>query len=256
MALAWQLILRACDNRVLAPDPASRRGWSRTLALAAKGRPLLAHGLADTHGHLLLACDRDEAGRCARSLARALHHCLGPEVPWEPVRFSPVRDQTHLASAFGYVLGQLEHHGLHELDPFFEGNALPDLLGLRPGGAWLAAQVRRHLPRVRREELLARLGGDPWASGERHLSALEQAVAASAGQATAWGNDALLVEARVAGVYLARQRHLSREVAETLGITIRTVSRLAALQPTAPMLRAVEGQWAWRSLGSGQKCPS
>ncbi len=253
MALASQLILRARDNRVLAPDLVDRRRWSHTLAFAARGRPLLAHGLADTHAHLLLACDRDEAGLHTRHLARTLHLCLGPELEWEPVRFSPVRDQAHLASTFGYVLGQLGHHGLDELDPFFEGTALPDLLGLRPSGAWMAGHVRRLLPRVKREELLARFGGDPWACCERRLSTLVQAVAAAAGLPTAQGNEPLRVDARAAGIRLARQGHTIREVADALGLSIRTVKRLSAREPSTPMLRAVEGQWAWRSQGRGQK---
>ena len=53
MALARQLILRACDNRKLAPDLARRRDWSRTLALAARGRPWAAAVRVGTGGRRL-----------------------------------------------------------------------------------------------------------------------------------------------------------------------------------------------------------
>ncbi len=247
MDLAFQLILRARDSRVLAPDLAQRRAWSRTLALAAMGQPLVAHGLADTHGHLLVVCDRQQAGRLARGLGRTLHACLQPEIEWEPVRLSPVRDQAHLANAFAYVLGQLDHHGLRTLDPYLDGTALPDLVGLRPLGTWMAAQVRRHLPRVGREGLLGRLGVDPWSIPTRELSALAEAVAAAAGQPCALGRNPLLFEARMAGVALAREGFEAVAVGEALGLTDRAVRRLSTGQPSAAMRRAVEGQWAWRS---------
>ncbi len=247
MEIAWQLILRARDSRVLAPDSAQRRAWSRTLGLAAVGQPLLAHGLADTHGHLLVVCDRSDAGRLARGLGRTLHACLQPEIEREPVRLSPVCDQAHLANAFAYVLGQLHHHGLRGIDPYLDGTALPDLLGLRPLGAWMATQVRRHLPRVGREELLGRLRVDPWSIPTRELSALAEAVAAAAGQPCALGRSPLLFEARMAGVALAREGFESVAVAEALGLTDRAVRRLRTGQSSAVMRRAVEGQWAWRS---------
>lgn len=241
MALGWQIILRAQDNRVLSPTLASRRAWSRIIAQGALGSPLLAHGLADTHGHLLVVASRPEAGRLARRLAHRLHLALQPGVPWEPARLSPIVDQRHLQHAFFYVLGQQEHHGL-DLDPWQEGSALPDLLGLRPAGAWMAANVRAHLPRVQREELLARLGADPWQAGPRFLPLLAAAAAAAVAVEPLTGASRDERLARIAAVHLAREVQ-PQLLAPVLGLGTRQLRRLANDVPTPAMLRAVEGWW-------------
>ncbi len=234
MPLSWQIILRAEDNRVLAPDLAARRNWSATIARVGRPWPLLAHGLADTHGHLLLVGEREVAGLAARCLGRALRVALCPDHAWEPARLRPVHDQAHLSNTFRYVLDQQQHHRLPG-DDHAEGCALPDLVGLRPAGAWMADNCRRHLPRLSLETLASRLRSSLTPKDARPLSSLPLAV-----EAATYGRSA--PGARLAAVHLAVGASTG-DLAAALRLCARQVRRHRTLEPEPAWVSAVSGWW-------------
>ena len=159
MALGQHIVVRLADSRVIAPAAVERRRVARSVLELCRGHELLAFGLADTHLHLLVACDREAAGQLARRVEISLAQRLCLDVRFVPAYFKSVDDGRHLYRAFTYVLEQSTHHGL-EWDPLHEASNLPDLLGLRVLGAYTAVAVRRRLPRIKRPDLLACMGLD------------------------------------------------------------------------------------------------
>ncbi len=135
---------------------ASRRAVGALLRGSA-GAPLLAFHFSDSHVHVLALVDRAAAGRLAQRLGVALGAVLGDGLL--PAQFTVVRDQTHLARTFEYILRNDEKHGVAP-DPWRENSALPDLLGLRALDSELVRSVRRALPRVDGSDLRA-MGGWP-----------------------------------------------------------------------------------------------
>jgi hypothetical protein len=103
MSIGQHIVLRLADHRVIAPDPAARRQVARSVLGIGRGQGLLSFRLADTHLHLLAACDRDEAGQLARRVEISLAQKLSLDVSFVPAYFKAVDDGRHLYRAFLYV---------------------------------------------------------------------------------------------------------------------------------------------------------
>ncbi len=239
--IAWNITLRLTQDRVLLPGPVERRVWVRVVLEQARDAELLAFHCPDTHGHLLLACPRALAGEVVREVEIALQGRLDLGGPFDGARIRPVRDLWHLSNAFHYVLRQLDHHG-QQADPVHEASNLPDLLGLRPLGAWIATNVRRHLPRVDRASLLTHLDLDhlPDPPTDPDLETLCEAALSAACLPSLQGKHAERAAARAAVVQLSGAP--SRELAVALGITPRSVHRLRRRDVAPALFRAVELQ--------------
>jgi len=244
--LGYHLILRLQDDRVIASDTASQRLVARVVFTLAKGLGLLTFRLADTHLHLEVLCNREDAGELVRRLEIALGRRLklpGFDVP----RIRPIANQQHLSHMFFYILRQAEHHS-YDGDMFFEASNLPDLLGLRGVGLESASNVCAALPRVRSWQLQKQLGVeslDPDVEGK--LDILPDAAAAAFALPDLIGRSAAKVAARCAAVNVARGKATLAELAALLACDVRTIKRARAVTVKPDVLRAVRRQWLWRS---------
>jgi len=224
--LAHHLMLRLRDDRVIAPTTAARRTLAGVVLVLGLGREpgLLAFSGADTHVHLLVACDRAASGQLARRAEISLTRRLAPGVGFSRAHILPVEGQRHLQNTFAYVLRQEERHGLPK-DPCFDASSLPDLLGLRVTGAFMATSVRALLPQVGRAELLGWLGADlEQPAGSFDL--LPDAAAAAVCLPALVGHSRAAREARRAAVQLVGRELSTRELSSLLGVGERTVKRL------------------------------
>jgi hypothetical protein len=247
-AIGYHIILRLLDNRVIATDEASRRTLARVVLRIAQPLGLIAFRLVDTHLHLEVLCDRDQAGELARQLESALWQRLKLPVTFDRPRIKPIAGQRHLSSLFFYIYRQDEHHGYDD-DPFWEASNLPDLLGLRVLGAESAARVCRVLPRVRRDELRPLLGNLPAEPpAELPLAVLPEAAAAAFGLSDLRGRSAEVVDARRAAAHAARSRAPLRDVANALSWSIRSIKRARSIEVAEHAVRAVWRQWVWRTV--------
>ncbi|MBN1335216.1 MAG: hypothetical protein JXB39_04590, partial [Deltaproteobacteria bacterium] len=155
--IAWHLMFRLVDQRVIAPSTAERRTLARTVYESCAAGGLLAFRGSDTHLHAVVLCDRVMAGAIARNLAIRLRWALDLDTRFDATRFQPVQDQRHLSNAVEYVLRQDVRHGF-ENDRLHDASLLPDLLGLRLLGPEVVRRFREHLPRLGRSSLLGFLG--------------------------------------------------------------------------------------------------
>ncbi len=108
--------------------------------------------------------------------------------------------------------------------------------------------VARHLPRVRRADLVDLLGVEPRAPEVVDLAHLAEAGAAAIGRTRLATHTPIEVMARAAAVQLARRSFTTRTVAEAPNLTPRSVERLARHEVHPNLLAAVQGQWRLRSL--------
>lgn len=244
MPLGYQVVFRAEDDRILAPDVARRRAWSR--ALLDHGRPhgLFGFGLGDTHGHAVLACERPAVSRFIHDLRLSLRSRLDLRLVDPSVR--PIDDTWHAEKALGYVHRQDVHHRVGA-DPFREGTSLPDLLGLRPPGLWLADRVRALLPRVKRVDLLAHWGIDAL-DPAFCLGQLADAGAAAIAVSRLMGRGIDVVEARRACVAAAPSDVSTADLAAALGVATRTIRDCRGAPVDAGLVRAVRLQMGLRTV--------
>lgn len=202
--------------------------------------PVLAWCLADTHLHVLVLGDQATAAELVRRLRIWVTRALAPGVPLEVQRTKPIVDQSHLESAFHYVLRQASHHGVLT-DPMHVASALPEILSLRRLCPELPQRVREHLPRLTRADLLRLL---PVASLEEELHPLHLADAARAAFALdTLDHGALSTRARRAAAYAARELGPSA-VARLLDVSTLTTWRGAKSDPSPFDVRAVRLQMA------------
>ena len=245
-ALAHHVTCRFNADRVLAPDPATRRIYARAILRIGPDHQLLVFRVVDTHLHAELACDRASAGLFALRLEQSIQGLLRPGVPFAPARIRPIEDQWHLQDTFHYVLRQEKRHGI-VADPLFDASNLPDLLGARVVGARGIPLVKALLPRVRQRDLLAHLGPVELEVPEVRLDLLAEAAAAALALPDLSGRRADAVAARRAAVHVAADSQTRRQTAALLGLPVDTVKRLRA-QPVDPaLLRAVRRQIALRA---------
>lgn len=249
--IGYQVVLRAADDRVLAPDSYTRRRLAATMLEVGRDFGLLAFGAADTHIHSLAICDRVAAGRLAQSLQAALRPALRLPVPFEPARLTPIEGQSHLVACFPYVLRNARKHGI--LDPCAsEGSSVHDLLGLRRTAPWLRDRVRATLPRLTRRDLLPILGVRDLGGSGALGPDLADAAAATFALPDLRGRSDLVVRGRVAALALVRLVWTPAAIAEVLHITERTVHRLGERPPDPADVEALRRQLAWRHAIHGQ----
>lgn len=257
--LAHHVTMRLSTGRVLCCTAASRRRAARALYEQGEPHGLLSFRVADTHMHVLLACDRTAAGIFARLVETSLRARLSTPEPFEPARFTPVLDQSHLGSTFRYVMRQEKRHGTLA-DPFHDGSSLPDLIGARwllaaprsgvgvaPLGAATARKVAALLPRVRRVDLLAEVGVQG-AGDVPSLDGLGDAAAAALGLDGIEGRGAARTLARGAAIHVAGAALSTVDLAHTLGISTRAVQQLRATPPHLGAIRAVAVQLRMRAV--------
>lgn len=238
--LGQHVILRLGDDRVIAPSREARRRFARKMAELSRELPLLAWRLADTHLHAI-ALGEAAAAELIRRLRMWFTRVARPGVALEVQRRKPILSQSHLESAFRYVLTQDVHHGV-ETDLGHEASSLPDTLGLRTICPEVAVRVREHLPRLKREVLLGWLGVaalDEAASADHLRDAALAAFALDELTQRAEGADARRAAA-CAGLPAA-------EVATRLGISPRSARRLVADGAPPRWTRAVRLQMGLRA---------
>jgi hypothetical protein len=238
--------MRLVDDRVIATSSAALRRLARVLLARGASRGLLTFGVADTHVHAVLACDRATAGVFAQTVEASLRAVLALPVPFEAARIRPVLDQRHLAHAARYASTQDMRHDLAS-DPLREGTALQDLVGLRVLAPDLATRVAMHLPRWSQRELASLLEVDlgPWPLDHGGLA---DAAAATLALPHLRGLDPETTAARRAAVHVALGAGLRpREIGEHLSVTARTVQRLSERRSPQPMVRAVTLQLRLRA---------
>jgi hypothetical protein len=241
MALAHHLCIRLVNNALIAPSAWARRVLSRAILARARDLELLAFSLADNHLHLLVACLRVAAGELARTVELSLGRNLPLDAGFSPALIKPVEDGWHLDRCFRYVLRQPERHGIGG-DPLREASNLPDLLGLRPLGAATATTVRKHLPRIKRADLLSLLGVpslDPIDGSIDHV--VEATLAASALPSLDGSSREVLV-ARRAALEVIGRRLQAREVARLLGTGPRMHFRLKQRPVDGALVQAIRQQ--------------
>ena len=252
--LGYHLRMSPRDGRVLAPTTADQRAFARAVLGAVGACPVLAFRAADSHLHLVAVCSRPAAGKLAWRMARALRSRLRLPTPFDPPHFEPVRDQRHLYNAFRYVLRQDDRHDLL-LDPWAEASNLPDLLGLRLLGRNTATCVARCLPRIRPEELAARLGVtlDQLLRAPLPESAFEHladAAAAAAALPSLHGRDLETVACRCAAVHLGSSQLSARRLAAALDTSVSTIRRRRRQLPDPGLVEAVARQLRLRTYGA------
>jgi hypothetical protein len=221
----------------------------------------------DTHIHLAALCGRAAATELGRRVAIAVHHSLSLAARFKPCHLKPIVDQPHLYRAFYYILRQDERHEL-DVDPFHEASNLPDLLGFRMLGGYTLANVREHLPRVKRSQLLqhamrttddcprnfesrtdlvnlvnlATEANAPTATSSAIAANLVSATAAALAVPDLRGRGAEAVAGRAAAVQLASPFMSSPAIASLLGIKPRQVRRLRHRTTPPGLLDAISGQ--------------
>ena len=231
--------LRASIGR----DRETTRRVVGALLRGGRGAPLVAFHLSDGHVHVLALLDRVASGRVAQRLGVALRAVLGDIL--EPAQFTLVRDQTHLARTFEYILRNDEKHGV-EPDPWRENGALPYLLGLRDVDSELLRTVLRVLPRVHGSDLRA-MAGWPEFDVVASNDGVADAAAAALALPALTGRRAAVVAARRAIVTMFPAVS-AVSLAQALGVSREDVRVLRGSPPARPeLVRAIGLQIALRS---------
>ncbi len=242
-SFGFHLILRLGDDRVIAPSRVLRRRWASELCALAREFDVIAWKLADTHLHIVVLGTLTRAEELIRRLRIWVSAALRPGVPLEVQRTKPLAGQSHLESAFFYVLRQDDHHGV-ETDLHQDSSAVLDVLGLRVLSPELAGRVRERLPRLTRPVLLSLLGVAELGEAV-HVQVLADAAAAAFGLVDMEGNRPLVVRARRAAVAATRDLRPSM-VADALGLTPQAVCRLRKADVPTSDMRAVRLQMCLR----------
>lgn len=240
-SIAQHTVIRLRDGRVIAPSAGWRRKVARALLERGEDYGLLAFRLVDNHLHALVTADAPAAAQLARRVEISLQRRRRPAPGFARVYTKPVDTQAHLRNVFDYLLEQESHHGVNT-DPLHEGGILPDLLGMRPLGAWATANVRAHLPRVNRRTLLKALGTPTLEGSDRPLDLLAEAAAAAACLPDLRGNQPAAVAARTAAVHVAGDRLTTRALADLVGCSPSSVKRFRQASPREALVSAVRLQ--------------
>lgn len=252
--LGFHVILRLEDDRPMAGAPAALRAVARVVLEQGERRGLLAFGTADDHLHAALATDRASAGEFARYVATALRWKLGIGARFERARIRPLHDQRHAYNTFHYIHRQDSRHGL-DIDRTREGTSLPDLLGVRLLETSIVARVRAHLPRVRREDLVANLPPAPFEEEQADLDLLPDAAAAAFAIADVRARSPIAALARAAAVFAVPRETSSRLLSDCLGIGIRAVQTIRQQTGDPRAVRAVTAQLQLRAAAMRVRAP-
>lgn len=245
-AIGYHLISKLANGAVIAPTLAERRiVASIVLEQGRRGR-VLCFNLPDTHLHLENLAQERESVELMRRIEISISKRLRLGVRFQPVHPEPIRSQSHLFNCFDYILKQQARHGLN-WDPFHDASNLPDLLGLRTLGAHTVENVKRYLPRVDRRLLLSYLGIQELRPANGPLPLLREATLAASGLVNFERTGVRGRIARTAAVYVAGHGVSLQELASTLEVGQRTVSRLRREPLDESLVRAIQLQLALRS---------
>ena len=256
MALGYHIRLRLVDDGPITRSAEERRTVARVVLEQGRDKDLLGFGLGDNHLHAETAASEPTARELGRRIALSLGHHLPLKVGFTRAYLKPIEDGRHLYNCFRYVLGQDLHHGL-EADPLREGTNLPDLLGARVLGQYTAANVRRLLPRITREDLLQLLGLESLGPIDGPLDWLVGATLRAAGLADLTGRRPGVVAARQAVVRLVGLRKTAEQLARELKVGVRTVHRMRDQEADHRLVWAILLQLdIERQLGSAVGWPS
>lgn len=237
-ALGQHICLRLANDRVIAPTQEERRVVARALLRIAESSPILGFGLADTHAHAEILGDESMAGEISRRMGCSLRRRLRLPVGFHLMPPRPVHDIWHLGRCFQYIHTQAAHHRV-AWENWYEATSLPDLLGLRPRGAFLAKRMREHLPRTRVTDLLTWLGVTQLrAAHGTPEDVLDAALAASA-LPSMTGHTRETNALRRAVMVLTGGQLTRAELASLLGISVSTVGRLRSIPIDPELLHAV-----------------
>jgi hypothetical protein len=190
--------------------------------------------VVDDHIHVILLCDRKEAGRMAQRILLALRPLTA--VSLDPARIRPVETRAHLQWLVRYILNQPRHHQLEVHPALFEGSCFLDLIGARVLEG-LTLRIRQALPRFHLDDSYDAVRARPvelsLVTGEklRRAGAARLAAAGAAAlgvERELTGTTRPVVSARVAVSRIARSVGIPiSEIAYALGITPQAARRLA-----------------------------
>jgi len=217
----------------------------QTLARVA-GRYTLLFCVVDDHVHVVVGCDRAQAGRLGRALQLSLRRWAA--VPLEPgARVRPVESRAHLERLVEYVVTQPVHHGLPVHPALWTGSCFLDLVGARVVGA-LGQKLQPLLPRLKLTQVIGHVGLPPRgivpADDARVRREGAFGLASAAGVVLAASRlDGRSKEAEAvrslaafvgAGVGIS-----SKDTAEALDVTMRSAQRLAHSRADKALVRGI-----------------
>ena len=230
---SWHLTFATDGRNPLCPEEGARLAMVRALARVA-GEHAVLFCVVDDHIHLVVLCERQEAGRIAQRLSLALRPLAAVEV--DPARVRPVESRSHLQSLVRYVLDQPRHHHLGEHPGLFAGSCFVDLVGARVLDG-LKLRIQDALPRLRLRDVYQSVGLRPvrLTSATKDEIRAAGAVRLATAGAAALGVEPTLeskrpsaVKARTAVCRIGNSVGIpASELAFALGITQRAVRRLA-----------------------------
>lgn len=247
MAGPWHLGFESEDRlELFGRSEATLRKAVRVLARVA-GKDTLLFCIVDDHVHVVVFCEKENAGRIARAILLALRPLAS--VPFRPHAYvKKVESRSHLTQLVRYCLDQPVHHDLKVHPALWSGSCLQDLAGARVVGA-LGKSLWTVLPQRSLLDVLPLVGLDASeivpAADKKLRSAGAARLASAAAAALAAdpelkGHRAEVEQARSAVSILGRGAGVAtREIASALGVTLRTVQRLSLVAPDRSLLRAV-----------------
>jgi hypothetical protein len=229
--LAYHLVFRTVDGRVIAPGVAAQRTLASACHDIGERSGIVAFRASGDHLHLQAVCDRAEAGALARRVAGSLTRRL--TLPgFAPAHLTPCRHQGHVEETFFYILRNTDKHGVTN-DPMHEASSIGALLGMRTGCGPFLARARRLVPTMDRAMLLAVLGVRTLEESV-HLAHLADAAAGAVGLAALDGSTVAAV-ARAAATRCAAHLATTGALEQALGISARSLRRYLA-EPANPAL--------------------
>jgi hypothetical protein len=250
-SIGHHLMFRLLDDRVIVPSTGKRRVLARTVYRLAEPAGLVGFGVADTHLHLALRCDRRRAGKLAHDLCCALHFAIEPLQHFERTRIKRIDNQRHLENVLNYALRQRRHHGIL-VDALRDGTSLPELLGLRVLARGSVLRVRELLPRLTRETLAEHLGPrmlEPAGALELERDSIPDILDAAAGcvgLVDLGGVGSQSRGARAALLQLPADGPLRSELVQRMRLTRGTAWRLSTMPVPADHERALRLQLGLR----------
>jgi len=244
-AIGHHIVMQLCDGRVLAATPSTRRQLARSVLTLGRDSELLAFAQPDNHLHVVAPRDEGASNELARRIEISLSQVLALPVRFAPAHCTPILSQHHLSGAFRYVLTQNAHHGVDH-DPLHESTNLCDLLDLRLTGQYTRTNVRRYLPRIRREQLLEWLGAPTLEPTDLPIDQVMDAALSASGLINLRGSCPEVVATRRAIAKIVGRRIPPGDLATLLGVSSRTAFRLLRDSPDPRLEHAIRLQLGLR----------